>query len=76
MTANSYQLENLEEFTDYEVKMAAVNDVGSSQDTPIAVEKTRESGRVFSVEKFQDLFFRFAWNQPRKLRLSLVALVW
>ncbi|XP_019697114.1 protein sidekick isoform X2 [Harpegnathos saltator] len=42
-TANSYVLENMEEFADYEIVMQAFNDVGSSTTSPKAVERTRES---------------------------------
>ncbi|XP_033229948.1 protein sidekick isoform X4 [Belonocnema kinseyi] len=42
-TANSYVLENMEEFALYEVVMQAFNDVGSSSSSPKAVERTRES---------------------------------
>ncbi|XP_016844898.1 protein sidekick isoform X4 [Nasonia vitripennis] len=42
-TANSYVLENMEEFALYEVYMHAYNDVGSSTLSPKAVERTRES---------------------------------
>lgn len=43
-TANSHILENLEEFAQYEIITQAYNDVGSSKPSPIAVERTRESG--------------------------------
>ncbi|KYM76056.1 Protein sidekick [Atta colombica] len=42
-TANSYILENMEEFADYEIVMQAFNDVGSSAASPKAIERTRES---------------------------------
>ncbi|XP_014223021.1 protein sidekick isoform X2 [Trichogramma pretiosum] len=42
-TANSYVLENMEEFALYEVVMYAYNDVGSSVNSPKAIERTRES---------------------------------
>ncbi|XP_014211856.1 protein sidekick [Copidosoma floridanum] len=42
-TANSFVLENVEEFALYEVRMSAYNDVGSSPLSPKAVERTRES---------------------------------
>ncbi|XP_020295533.1 protein sidekick isoform X2 [Pseudomyrmex gracilis] len=42
-TANSYVLENMEEYADYEIVMQAFNDVGSSAASPKAVERTRES---------------------------------
>ncbi|XP_029163396.1 protein sidekick isoform X2 [Nylanderia fulva] len=42
-TANSYVLENMEEFADYEIMMQAFNDVGSSAASPKAIERTRES---------------------------------
>ncbi|XP_076160333.1 sidekick cell adhesion molecule isoform X3 [Ptiloglossa arizonensis] len=42
-TANSYVLENMEEYALYEIVMQAFNDVGSSALSPKAVERTRES---------------------------------
>ncbi|XP_039313553.1 protein sidekick isoform X8 [Solenopsis invicta] len=42
-TANSYVLENMEEYADYEIVMQAFNDVGSSIASPKAIERTRES---------------------------------
>ncbi|KAG7208959.1 hypothetical protein KM043_015128 [Ampulex compressa] len=42
-TANSYILENVEEYALYEIVMQAFNDVGSSVLSPKAVERTRES---------------------------------
>ncbi|KAK3912682.1 Protein sidekick [Frankliniella fusca] len=42
-TANSHILNKLEEFALYEIEMRAFNDVGSSQASPKAVERTRES---------------------------------
>nr|XP_045601913.1 protein sidekick-like isoform X1 [Procambarus clarkii] len=42
-TANSHQLVTLQEYTQYEVTMVAVNDIGPSSLAPIAVERTRES---------------------------------
>ncbi|KAM7347897.1 sidekick cell adhesion molecule isoform 9-T9 [Cochliomyia hominivorax] len=42
-TANSHVLENLEEWTVYEVVMNACNDVGCSRDSATAVERTREA---------------------------------
>ncbi|TMW48206.1 hypothetical protein DOY81_006718 [Sarcophaga bullata] len=42
-TANSHVLENLEEWTVYEIVMNACNDVGCSRDSAKAVERTRES---------------------------------
>lgn len=44
-TANSYILENMEEYADYEIVMQAFNDVGSSIASPKAIERTRESGK-------------------------------
>lgn len=43
-TANSHILENLEEFTQYEIITQAYNDVGSSKSSPVALERTREFG--------------------------------
>ncbi|XP_053987372.1 protein sidekick isoform X4 [Hylaeus volcanicus] len=42
-TANSYVLENMEEYALYEIVMQAFNDVGSSTLSPKAVERTREA---------------------------------
>ncbi|KAL1140779.1 hypothetical protein AAG570_000709, partial [Ranatra chinensis] len=42
-TANSHVLHNLEEFTQYKVIMTAFNDVGVSELSPAALERTRES---------------------------------
>lgn len=42
-TANSHVLDRLEEWTAYEVLMAACNDAGSSASSPPAVERTREA---------------------------------
>ncbi|BES97569.1 Immunoglobulin V-set domain [Nesidiocoris tenuis] len=42
-TANSHILHNLEEFTQYQIAMSAFNDVGSSEISPPALERTRES---------------------------------
>lgn len=42
-TANSHVLDRLEEWTAYEVLMAACNDVGCSAQSPLAVERTREA---------------------------------
>ncbi|XP_032667405.1 protein sidekick isoform X2 [Odontomachus brunneus] len=42
-TANSYILENMKEYADYEIVMQAFNDVGFSEVSPKAVERTRES---------------------------------
>lgn len=42
-TANSHVLDNLEEYAVYEVIMNACNDVGNSRDSPVALERTRES---------------------------------
>ncbi|XP_029040612.1 protein sidekick isoform X4 [Osmia bicornis bicornis] len=42
-TANSYILENMEEYALYEIVMQAFNDVGTSTLSPKAIERTRES---------------------------------
>ncbi|XP_034937975.1 protein sidekick isoform X2 [Chelonus insularis] len=42
-TANSYVLEDMEEYAVYEIIMQAYNDVGFSVPSPKAVERTRES---------------------------------
>ncbi|KAK8382212.1 hypothetical protein O3P69_015266 [Scylla paramamosain] len=43
ITANSHQLVDLQEYTQYEVTMVALNDIGESSPAPMAVERTRES---------------------------------
>lgn len=45
-TANSHVIIGLEEFALYEISMQACNDVGSSQPSPRALERTRESGML------------------------------
>lgn len=42
-TANSHVLDNLEEYAVYEIIMNACNDVGTSIDSPKAIERTREA---------------------------------
>ncbi|XP_059222213.1 protein sidekick isoform X2 [Stomoxys calcitrans] len=42
-TANSHVLENLEEWTVYEISMSACNDVGQSRHSGTAIERTREA---------------------------------
>lgn len=42
-TANSHVLDNLEEYAVYEIIMNACNDVGTSVDSPKAIERTREA---------------------------------
>ncbi|XP_066595112.1 protein sidekick isoform X2 [Prorops nasuta] len=42
-TANSYIIENMEEYALYEISMQAFNDVGASVSSPKAVDRTRES---------------------------------
>lgn len=42
-TANSHVLDNLEEYAVYEIVMNACNDVGTSKDSPTAIERTREA---------------------------------
>ena len=49
ITANSHQLVDLQEYTQYEVTMVAVNDIGESSLAPMAVERTRESGKLIYV---------------------------
>lgn len=46
--ANSFVLEDLEEFTIYQVIVQAYNDVGTSQPSPPATERTREASKCFS----------------------------
>ena len=59
-TANSYVLENMEEFAVYEIVMNAFNDVGSSTSSPKAVERTRESGYYIYI--FNDFFLEIIEN--------------
>ncbi|XP_072943917.1 protein sidekick isoform X2 [Epargyreus clarus] len=42
-TANSHVLANLEEWSVYEIRMTAINEVGTSEESPVATERTRES---------------------------------
>lgn len=48
MDKDSYIMVGLQEWTEYEVKMKAFNDVGSSGFSPIAVERTREASKFAS----------------------------
>lgn len=45
ITSNSFVLDSLQKFTQYNVIMNAFNDVGSSGPSPPAFERTRESGK-------------------------------
>lgn len=42
-TANSHVLANLEEWSVYEIRMTAINEVGTSAESPVASERTREA---------------------------------
>lgn len=42
-TANSHVLANLEEWSVYEIRMTAINEVGTSAESPTAFERTREA---------------------------------
>nr|XP_049695374.1 protein sidekick isoform X4 [Helicoverpa armigera] len=42
-TANSHVLSNLEEWSVYEIRMTAINEVGTSVASPTAMERTREA---------------------------------
>ena len=42
-TKNSFVLDGLEEFTQYEVLLQAYNDLGSSEPSPVALARTREA---------------------------------
>ncbi|XP_045491212.1 protein sidekick isoform X2 [Colias croceus] len=42
-TANSHVLSNLEEWSVYEIRMTAINEVGVSVESPTATERTREA---------------------------------
>jgi len=46
ITSNSFVLDSLQKFTQYDVTMNAFNDVGSSGPSPSAFERTRESGNI------------------------------
>lgn len=46
-TANSHVLTNLEEWSLYEIQMTAINEVGTSDASPTATERTREAGNFF-----------------------------
>ncbi|XP_050742510.1 protein sidekick isoform X9 [Drosophila biarmipes] len=52
-TANSHVLDGLEEWTLYEVKMNACNDVGCSKESETAVERTREAVPSYGPLKVQ-----------------------
>lgn len=43
-TANSHIISGLEEYALYEITTQAYNDVGGSTFSPVALERTRESG--------------------------------
>ncbi|XP_071105902.1 protein sidekick-2-like isoform X1 [Haliotis cracherodii] len=43
MNMESFILGHLQEWVEYEVKMTSYNDVGVSSDSPVAIERTRES---------------------------------
>lgn len=45
-TANSHILSNLEEWSVYEIRMTAINEVGTSVASPTATERTREAGEL------------------------------
>lgn len=42
-TSNSHVLENLEEWSIYEIVMSSMNEVGFSSESPVALERTREA---------------------------------
>lgn len=42
----------MEEYALYEIVMQAFNDVGSSTISPKAVERTRESGKVYKIRLY------------------------
>ena len=46
--SESYTLLKLEEWMEYEVKMSAFNDVGSSPYSPVSTERTRDASRFTS----------------------------
>lgn len=50
ITSNSFVLDSLQKFTQYNVIMNAFNDVGSSGPSPPAFERTRESGKFIHFD--------------------------
>lgn len=50
-TANSHILSGLEEFAEYHIEMVAFNDVGASQPSPAAKERTREAGQYKIIQQ-------------------------
>lgn len=56
ITSNSFVLDSLQKFTQYNVVMNAFNDVGSSGPSPPAFERTRESGKFI---RFNCNYFSF-----------------
>lgn len=52
ITSNSFVLDSLQKFTQYDVTMNAFNDVGSSGSSPSAFERTRESGNFMQLDNF------------------------
>lgn len=48
-TANSHVLANLEEWSVYEIRMTAINEVGTSAESPTAFERTREAGEYIFI---------------------------
>ena len=44
---NNYRLKDLQEYMQYDVKMQAYNDVGSSDYSPVIQETTRESSKDY-----------------------------
>lgn len=49
ITSNSFVLDSLQKFTQYNITMNAFNDVGSSGPSPQAFERTRESGNFMQL---------------------------
>lgn len=47
-TANSHVLDRLEEYQQYEIVLTACNEVGVSEPSPVALERTRESGEYLT----------------------------
>jgi hypothetical protein len=64
-TANSHILDNLEEYAQYEIITQAYNDVGSSEMSPVAVERTRESGMLYICS------LRVSWIKFNKYGTSI-----
>jgi protein sidekick len=61
-TGNAFVLSSLEEFTAYEVIMAALNDVGMSEPSKPSVERTREAGIYKPKSVFNDVKLKYKYS--------------